>query len=269
MGRNAARLNWLSELALTPTRLWITAFKNIPTANGQGSSTNIDTCTLWWFPALRMGNIMRFLIHHIFFSFSITSSWLKVLILAVWLLNYVNFLHWTHRWNSTIIKAQSTSGVECAAESFWIWNVIKLVISSLQSANLRAATGRHRSLSLWCSCIVLTGHCCSCCWCCRLPRDCIHGPSSHRHGDGPRGGNPWWEGALRCHHICSVCCGGGKWWFTKGNNGSNGGVLAVMIVVMSVKMLMLLMGGGGVYHYQSQWNVLPSQYTAFYFSNTF
>lgn len=141
-------------------------------------------------------------------SFSVTSSWLKVLILAVWLLNYVNFLHWTHRWNSTIIKAQSTSDVECAVESFWMWDVIKLVISSLQSANLRAATGRHRSLSLWCSCIVLTGHCCSCCWCCWLPRDCIHGPSSHRHRDGPRGGNPWWEGAFRCHHICSVCCGG-------------------------------------------------------------
>lgn len=139
----------------------------------------------------------------------------------VWLLYYVNFLHWTHRWNSTIIKAQSTSDVECAVESFWMWDVIKLVISALQRANLRAATGRHRSLSLWCSCIVLTGHCCSCCWCCWLPRDCIHGPSSHRHGDGPRGGNPWWEGAFRCHHICSVCCG----------------VLAVMIVVMSLKML--------------------------------
>lgn len=169
------------------------------------------------------------------FSFSITSSCLKVLILALWLLYYVNFLHWTHSWNSTIIKAQSTSDVECAVESFWMWDVIKLVISSLQSANLRAATGRHRSLSPWCSCIVLTGHCCSCCWCCWLPRDCIHGPSSHRHGDGPRGGNPWWEGAFRCHHICSVCCGGGKRSFTKDNNGSHGGVLAVVIAVMSLK----------------------------------
>ncbi len=64
------------------------------------------------------------------------------------------------------------------------------------------------SLFLCCSTTALTGHCCSGCWCCWLPSDCIHGTGSHRHGDGPRERDPVREGEQRYQYICSVL-----WWW--------------------------------------------------------
>lgn len=189
---NVPRLYFFSEETLLPMDEGVCGLVGI--------FSRIHTCCnfllqhmIWWFAALRMGNFMRwYLIQHILLFF---------------LLHNLDGSYWLWWYDCCIMYISSTELGECTLKSFSIWDVIKPLIFSLQSAKLRAATGRYRSPSLGCSSIVLTGHCCSCCWCCWLPRDCIHGPSSHRHGDGPRGGQPMEGRGIQIppHLQCVLC----------------------------------------------------------------
>lgn len=86
-------------------------------------------------------------------------------------------------------------------------DTINALIFPLHGANLRLKDCGCSSLC--CQAITLTGHCRYCCWCWRLPSDCIHGTGSHRHGDGPREEDPQRGGSSELPvHLQRV-----QWWW--------------------------------------------------------